>query len=96
MERSNIESETTVAFPEITLSAVPVYANHVGTSAMQHEIVLDFFQLLPAGNSGSGAHVSRIILPLSLLKGLTDALNEQITLYEQLGRDLPNLREAGE
>ena len=63
---------------------------------MQHEIVLDFFQVLPAGSSGAGRHVSRIILPLSLLKGFTDALSEQIANYEKLGRDLPNLREPGE
>lgn len=95
-ERPNEEIETVAVSLEIPISEAPVYANHVGASAMPHEIVLDFFQVLPAGSSGAGRHVSRVILPLSLIKGFADMLNEQIAHYERLGRNLPNLREPGE
>jgi hypothetical protein len=79
---------------ELVPTLPPQYANHVALLSLQHELILDFYRATPVGiQGGRGEHVGRIILPPSILKGLRDALNEQIEVFQELwGHELPNLR----
>ena len=83
---------------ELAPSLPGAYANHVGLYRTQHEFTLDFFFVEPIGPSeGVGRHVSRIVLPVTLVKGLQEALDEQIERYENdFGFALPNFRHRDE
>jgi hypothetical protein len=71
-----------------------VYANHVLLLGTPHDMTLDFYAITPLPPDRAQAkHVARTRLPLSLLKGLRDALISQIARVEETqGRELPNLR----
>ncbi len=82
---------------ETSVTLDPVYANHVLIAGLQHEALIDFFQIVPSGpGEGISQHVGRILMPLSLLKGFHAALGEQIANYEADGRAIPNLRDQSQ
>jgi len=92
------EEPNTGAVVIAPVSSVPgVYANYVGLIRTQNDVVVDFFTIEPGANTRSAAvHASRVFLPLTLLKGLHEALGEQIRGYEeQWGFELPNMRNTG-
>jgi hypothetical protein len=94
----NAEEPNTGAVVIAPVSSVPgVYANYVGVIRTQNDVVLDFFTIEPGANTRTVAvHVSRVFVPLTLLKGLREALGEQIQGYEeQWGFELPNMRSSG-
>lgn len=85
---------------ELVPSRHGVYANYVGMLRTQHDLTFDFFVTEFTGpTSAEPRHVGRYVVPLTLLKGLHEALGEQIAGYERdFGFELPNYRarETGE
>jgi hypothetical protein len=71
----------------IAVQAIPtlsgVYANHVNLIRTENELVVDYFAVEPvSGAEAIARHVSRIVLPLTVMKGLRDAITAQVAEYE--------------
>jgi hypothetical protein len=81
----------------VTVETLPdllsIYANQVSLIRTDNELFVDFYAVEPTSTSDAIArHVSRIVLPLTAMKGLRDAIEEQIAGYEhEFGINLPNL-----
>lgn len=74
-------------------TGLPLYANHVQLHATTNETLLDFYLLGPTPTGETvmkASHVQRIVIPPSLLKGLTTALANLVDSIEaKTGTSLP-------
>lgn len=78
------------------------YSNHAQVTLSANELTIDFFYISPnidAPNirtlpTGTVNHIKRIIAPLSMAKGLADAIVNVVLKYEadHEGISLPNAR----
>ena len=71
-----------------------VYANHVQVALTQNELFVDFYYVTPLGNKPELQHVQRMVLPVSLAKGMASAIANVVALFEEdHNQTLANSRE---
>lgn len=75
-----------------------IYSNHVQISFTQNEVFLDFYLLSPvSGKPPQAAHVARLVLVHSQMKGFAEAIANLVDIFERKNEiTLPNLRQPGE
>lgn len=72
------------------------YSNHIQVVITANELFIDFFYISPVVGKSTPTmdHVQRIIIPVSLAKGLTTALANVVASHEtEHDTILPNSRE---
>jgi hypothetical protein len=73
-----------------------IYANHAQVAITNNEIFIDFYYVAPdIGKviSAKATHVQRMIIPLSLGKGLASAIANTVATFEaENSTSLPNYR----
>lgn len=72
------------------------YSNHIQVAITANELFIDFYYISPAAGKSTPTmdHVQRIVIPVSIAKGLATALANVVVSYEaEHDTTLPNSRE---
>jgi hypothetical protein len=67
-------------------SGPDVYANHARLVMTINELIMDLYQISPTKNSPGtpeAVHIQRVIMPLSIAKGIKKAIDETIKGFEK-------------
>ena len=88
------QAPATAEFGPVSVQIVPTqsarYANNVVLTRTQHEL---FLVQPPIGGEFTAEHITRIALPLTVMRGLLGAITEQTEGYERdFGMPLPDTR----
>ena len=71
-----------------------IYSNHAQLFTTPYDMTIDFFiiqQLIGNPKEHKATHLQRLIIPLSMAKGMIGALQELVDRYEKnMGMILPN------
>ena len=97
-------TETSIPLEELLIQAESldpgdaIYSNHVQVIFTQNEVFLDFYLISPiSGKPPQAAHVTRLVLVHSQMKGLAEAIVNLVDLFEKKNEvELPNLRQRQE
>jgi hypothetical protein len=98
--RENLSPQDLIKKIKSDVEIKSTYSNHAQITVSANEMVIDFYTLeesIRHDGERMASHTQRVILPLSIGKGLASALANVVAAYEDAtGTTLPNLRRKEE